>query len=48
MVFQSTVPVMFGVLFTSWQLGPLNLFSTALALVSGGLVLIRKPVSWRR
>ncbi len=38
MVFQSTVPVIFGVLFTSWQLGPLNLFSAALALVSGGLI----------
>ncbi len=30
MVFQSTVPVTFGVLFTSWELGPLNLFSAAL------------------
>jgi cation:H+ antiporter len=38
MVFQSTVPVMFGVLFTSWELGPLNLFSAALALLSGGLI----------
>src|SRR3712207_756852 len=38
MVFQSTVPVMFGVLFTSWELGPLNLFSAALALVSRGLI----------
>jgi cation:H+ antiporter len=38
MVFQSTVPVIFGVLFTSWELGPLNLFSAALALVSGGLI----------
>ncbi len=37
MVFQSTVPVTFGVLFTNWELGPLNLFSAALALVSGGL-----------
>ena len=25
-----------GVLFTNWELGPLNLFSAALALVSGG------------
>jgi hypothetical protein len=40
MVFQSTVPVTFGVLFTSWELGPLNLFSAALALVSGGFVLL--------
>ena len=31
-------PVMFGVLFTSWELGPLNFFSAALALVSGSLV----------
>jgi cation:H+ antiporter len=38
MVFQSTVPVTFGVLFTSWELGPLNLFSAALALLSGGFV----------
>jgi cation:H+ antiporter len=38
MVFQSTVPVTFGVLFTSWELGPLNLFSAALALVSGGII----------
>ena len=38
MVFQSTVPVTVGVLFTPWELGPLNLFSAALALLSGGLV----------
>jgi cation:H+ antiporter len=38
MVFQSTVPVTFGVLFTSWELGALNLFSVALALVSGGFI----------
>jgi cation:H+ antiporter len=38
MVFQSTVPVTFGVLFTSWELRPLNLFSAALALVSGGII----------
>jgi cation:H+ antiporter len=45
MIFQSTVPVTFGVLFTSWELGPLNLFSAALALASGGLIylLIRRP-----
>jgi cation:H+ antiporter len=40
MVFQSTVPVTFGVLFTSWELEPLNLFSVALALVSGALVYV--------
>ncbi len=45
MIFQSTIPVTFGVLFTSWELGPLDLFSVALALVSGGLIylLIRRP-----
>ena len=40
MVFQSTVPVTFGVLFTSWELGPLNLFSAALALASGGIIYV--------
>jgi cation:H+ antiporter len=40
MVFQSTVPVTFGVLFTSWELEPLNFFSAALALVSGGFVYV--------
>lgn len=40
MVFQSTIPVTLGVLFTPWVLGPLNLFSAALALVSGGLVYV--------
>jgi cation:H+ antiporter len=45
MIFQSTIPVTFGVLFTQWNLGALNLFAAALALVSGGLVylLIRRP-----
>jgi cation:H+ antiporter len=38
MLFQSTVPVMLGALFTSWELRPLNFFSAALALVSGSLV----------
>ncbi len=45
MVFQSTVPVVLGILFTHWDLSGLNLFSVALALVSGGLVyalLLRK------
>ena len=37
MIFQSTIPVTFGVLFTSWTLGLLNLFAAALALASGGL-----------
>ena len=45
MIFQSTIPVTFGILFTPWTLGTLNLFATALGLVSGGLVflLIRRP-----
>ena len=40
MVFQSTIPVTLGVLFTPWVLGPLNLFSAVLALVSGALVYV--------
>jgi cation:H+ antiporter len=40
MVFQSTVPVTFGVLFTQWELEPLNLFSVVLALVSGALIYV--------
>jgi cation:H+ antiporter len=52
MVFQSTVPVTFGVLFTRWELEPLNLFSVVLALVSGGIVYVvlrrRKTIrSWQ-
>jgi cation:H+ antiporter len=52
MVFQSTVPVTFGVLFTRWELEPLNLFSAVLALVSGGIVYVvlrrRKAIrSWQ-
>jgi cation:H+ antiporter len=38
MIFQSTVPVAFGILFTPWNLAPLDLFAGMLALVSGGLV----------
>lgn len=38
MVFQSTIPVIFGLLFTPWVLGPINLYSAALALISGALV----------
>jgi Ca2+/Na+ antiporter len=40
MVFQSTVLVTFGVLFTGWELGMLNLFCAALALVSGTFIYI--------
>jgi cation:H+ antiporter len=32
--------VTFGVLFTQWELEPLNLFSVVLALVSGVLVYV--------
>jgi cation:H+ antiporter len=37
MLFQSTIPVTFGILFTPWNLDPLSLFATALALASGAL-----------
>jgi cation:H+ antiporter len=37
MIFQSTVPVALGVLFTPWNLAPLDLFAVVLALASGGL-----------
>jgi cation:H+ antiporter len=40
MMFQSTIPVAFGVLFTPWNLKPLDLFAVVLALVSGGLVFL--------
>ena len=40
MMFHSTIPVAFGVLFTPWNLAPLDLFAVALALVSGGLVYV--------
>ncbi|HJQ29714.1 MAG TPA: hypothetical protein VJ827_10250, partial [Rubrobacter sp.] len=38
MMFQSTIPVAFGTLFTPWNLAPLDLFAVVLALVSGGLI----------
>ena len=38
MLFQSTIPVTFGILFTPWNLDFLSLFATALALTSGALV----------
>ena len=45
MIFQSTIPVTFGLLFTQWTLGALDIFAVALALLSGGLVylLIGRP-----
>ena len=40
MMFQSTIPVAFGVLFTPWDLQPLDLYAVVLALASGGLVFL--------
>jgi cation:H+ antiporter len=40
MMFQSTIPVAFGVLFTPWNLTPLDLFAVVLALASGGLIYV--------
>ena len=40
MVFQSTIPVSIGILFTPWDLGFLSTFSAVLALVSGALFLV--------
>jgi cation:H+ antiporter len=40
MIFQSTIPVTFGILFTRWDLGTLDLFAAALALASGGLIYV--------
>ncbi len=36
MMFQSTIPVTFGILFTPWNLAALDVFAVALALASGG------------
>ncbi len=49
MVFQSTIPVAVGVLFTPWELGSLNLFSVVLALLSGGFVyaILKHPMRIR-
>ena len=38
MMFQSTIPVTFGILFTPWNLAPLDVFAVVLALASGGLI----------
>lgn len=40
MVFQSTVPVSLGILFTSWSLDFINVLSVALALLSGMILLV--------
>jgi cation:H+ antiporter len=49
MVFQSTVPVAVGVLFTRWELGSLNLLCVVLALISGGFVyaILKHPMQMR-
>jgi cation:H+ antiporter len=48
MVFQSTIPVSIGILFTPWDLGFLGAFSAILALVSGvvfiGFLLRERPL----
>jgi cation:H+ antiporter len=38
MLFQSTIPVSFGIFFTPWNLDFLSLFAAVLALASGALV----------
>jgi cation:H+ antiporter len=45
MIFQSTVPVAFGVLFTPWNLASLDFFAVVLALASGGLVYLSLRLS---
>jgi cation:H+ antiporter len=49
MVFQSTMPVAVGVVFTPWELGYLNLLSAVLALISGGFVyaILKHPMQLR-
>jgi cation:H+ antiporter len=49
MVFQSTIPVSIGVLFTRWDLAPLDLLAVALALISGAFfyAILRHPVRLR-
>jgi len=48
MVFQSTLPVSLGLLFTTWELGFINAFSAGLALASGvvllGFLLRKGPI----
>jgi cation:H+ antiporter len=39
MVFQSTLPVSLGLLFTQWELGFINVFSVILALAGGALLI---------
>ena len=45
MMFQSTVPVAFGILFTPWNLAPLDLLAAVLALASGVLVYLSLKLS---
>jgi cation:H+ antiporter len=45
MMFQSTVPVAFGILFTPWNLAPLDVLAVVLALASGVLVYLSLRLS---
>jgi cation:H+ antiporter len=49
MMFQSTIPVTFGILFTRWDLAPLDILAVGLALLSGGLLylVLRYPATLR-
>src|SRR5215212_11983674 len=49
MVFQSTIPVSVGVLFTRWDLAPLDLLAVGQALISGAFfyAILRHPVRLR-
>ena len=40
MMFQSTIPVTFGILFTPWNLAPLDAFAVGLALASGAFMYV--------
>jgi hypothetical protein len=46
-IFQSTIPVTFGLLFTRWDLTGIDLFAVALALVSGGLTYLVLKRPWK-
>lgn len=49
MMFQSTIPVTFGILFTSWSLTALDVLAAGLALLSGALfyAVLRHPIKLR-
>ena len=48
MVFQSTIPVTLGLIFTQWKLNAISIFAVAIALISGGafylLLRSKKPM----